>query len=226
MSAGLLTALSVQVARDIRVAGAHWGELANPLVFFLAVTALFPLALSPSQELLSRLAPGVVWVAALLAALLSQDAMFRSDYDDGTLEQLVLTPQPLTVLVVGRLVSHWLVTGLPLVLLSPLAALGLSLPVDGLVTMMAALTLATPVLTILGGIGAALTVGLNRGGLLLSILVLPLIVPVLIFGARATDLAAHGEDAVGVLYLLAAVFALALSLGPFAIAAAIRISLD
>lgn len=226
MSTGLAGALRVQLRRDMQVAGAHWGELANPLVFFLAVTAMFPLALSPSEQLLARLAPGVVWVAALLAALLSQDSMFRADHEDGSLEQLALSPQPLTVLVLARLVSHWLVTGLPLVLLSPAAALSLSLPVDGLVTMMAALTLATPVLTILGGIGAALTVGLNRGGLLLSILVLPLLVPPLIFGARATDLAAHGESAGGVLYLLGAILVLALSLGPFAIAAAIRISLD
>lgn len=223
---GLALALLAQLERDARTALRRWGELANPVIFFVAVTMLFPLSLSADPALLSRIAPGVVWVAALFAILLGQESLFRPDYDDGTLEQLAVAPQPLAVLVAGKLLSHWIVTALPLVVLSPLLGLGLSLPGQGIGVLVAALALGTPTVLIVSAIGAALTVGLNRGGLLLSILVLPLVVPVLIFGARATALAALGEPTAGVLYLLGALLALAVTLGPLAIAAALRISLD
>lgn len=222
----LAGAVAGQLERDARTALRRWSALANPLIFFVAVTVLFPLSLSPDPALLGRIAPGIVWVAALFAILLGQESLFRPDYDDGTLEQLALAPQPLAVLVAGKLLSHWLVTALPLVLLSPLLALGLSLPQQGIPVMIAALALGTPTMVVVSAIGAALTVGLTRGGLLLSILVLPLVVPVLIFGARATSLAALGEAPAGVLYLLGALLALAVTLGPLAIAAALRISLD
>ena len=219
-------ALAAQMQRDLRTGVRRWGELGNPLIFFVAVTLLFPLALSPDAALLARIAPGIIWVAALFAVLLGQDSLFKPDLLDGTLEQLAVCSRPLAVLVGGKLLSHWIMKALPLVLLSPLIATGLSFPVQGMPVMMMSLLLGTPTLVIVSAVGAALTVGLNRGGLLLSILVLPLIVPVLIFGSRATDLAAMGEQPAGVLYLLGAVLALAVTLGPLAIAAAIRISLD
>lgn len=222
----LASAFGAQIGRDLRAGLRRWGELANPVIFFVAVTLLFPLSLSPDAALLGRIAPGIVWVAALFSILLGQESLFRPDYDNGTLEQLVLVPQPLPVLVFARLLSHWLMTAAPLVLLSPLLALSLSMPVSGIGVMVAALALGTPTLVIISAIGAALTVGLNRGGLLLSILVLPLVVPVLIFGARATALAALGEQPTAVLYLLGALLAMALTLGPLAIASALRISLD
>lgn len=222
----LARAVVAQLERDARTAVRRWGELANPLVFLLAVTLLFPLSLSPEATLLARIAPGVIWVAVLLAILLGQESLFRPDYDDGTLEQLALAPQPLALLVAGKLFAHWTVTVLPLVILAPVLALGLSLPGAAIAVTVVALLLATPTMLTICAIGAALTVGLNRGGLLLSILVLPLVVPVLIFGTRATALAAQGEQPTGVLYLLGALLALAVTLGPLAIAAALRISLD
>ncbi len=218
--------IAAQLQRDVRTALRRWGELANPVIFFVAVTLLFPLSLSPDPALLGRIAPGIIWVAALFSVLLGQDSLFRPDFEDGTLEQMAVTAQPLSVLAAGKVLSHWVMTALPLVLLSPLLAIGLSMPRSGISTMVMALTLGTPSLVTISAIGAALTVGLNRGGLLLSILVLPLVIPVMIFGARATDLAASGELATPVLYLLGAIAALAITLGPLAIAAALRISLD
>ncbi len=226
MTAGLASAFLTQLGRDLRLAMRRWGELANPLVFFLVVAALFPLALSPTPDTLSRLAPGVVWVGALLASLLAQGTVFRTDYDDGSLEQMVLSPQPLSLLVLAKITAHWLLTGVPLVIVAPLVGQSLYLDPAATPTLVAALLLGTPTLSLLGGIGAALTLAVNRGGLLLSILVLPLAVPVLVFGARATDLAVHGDNPAGALYLLAAIFALTATLAPFAAAAAVRISLD
>ncbi len=219
-------AIWAQCRHDLRVSFRRWGELANPLIFFVAVILLFPLSLSPDADLLGRIAPGVIWVAALFAILLGQESLFRPDLDDGSLELMALSRYPLGALVTGKLLAHWLLNALPLVLLSPVLAVSLSMPAQGIPTLVASLLLGTPSFVIISAIAAALTVGLNRGGLLLSILVVPLIVPVLIFGARATDLAAFGEQPVGVLYLLGAVLALGLTLGPLAIAAALRISLD
>ncbi|NNF66963.1 MAG: heme exporter protein CcmB [Gammaproteobacteria bacterium] len=225
MSAVLLAMLS-QWRSDMRVAVRRWGELANPVIFFVAVGLLFPLSLSPEADLLGKISPGIIWVAALFSVLLGQESLFRPDLENGSLEQMTLSPQPLSALVFGKLVAHWSLSALPLVLLSPLLALALGMSAGGIGTTVITLLLGTPILVIISAIAAALTVGLNRGGLLLSILVLPLIVPVLIFGARAISLATTGEDPGAVLNLLGAILALALSLGPFAVAAALRISLD
>ena len=214
------------LSRDLRLAYRRRGELTTPLMFFLLVTAMFPLGLTPQPELLRTIAPGVVWVAALLASLLGLEGLFRSDYEDGSLEQLALTGTPLELLSLTRVLAHWLVTGLPLVILSPLMALLLDYPPGGMPTLVLSLLLGTPVLSLLGAVGAALTVSLRHSGMLLPILALPLAVPVLIFGARAVALAAVGEDPSGGLYLLGAMLALALTLAPFAIAGGIRVSLE
>lgn len=219
-------AFASQVRLDLRLAFRRWGQLLNPLIFFLMVTTLFPLAVSPELSLLRDISPGVLWVAALLSSLLALNALFHSDVDDGSMELLVLSPQPLALLLLAKTAAHWLISGLPLVLISPLAAVGLNMPYDALDALMLSLLLGTPVLSLIGAIGTALTVGLQRGGALLSLLVLPLAMPVLIFGARATDMALAGIDPGGALYLLAAMLMLALSFAPFAMAAAIRISLD
>lgn len=223
---GLGTAFWLQLTRDLRLAFRHIGQAANPLMFFVMVTTLFPLALSPAPELLQAIAPGVIWVSALLASLLAAESLFRQDIEDGTMEQLALSPQPLSLLLLAKTTSHWLMTGLPLVLMAPVVGHALFLPADAVPTTMLALLLATPVLSLAGAVMAALTVGLRRGGGLLSLLILPIVMPVLIFGARATDMAMQGLEVGGVLYLLAAVLLLAVSLAPAGMAAAMRISLD
>ena len=211
--------------RDLTLALRHRGEMANPLVFFVVVVSLFPLALGPDQDTLARIAPGIIWVAALLAATLAMDGMFRSDFEDGSLEQLLLSPHPPSVLVLAKIVAHWLATGLPLILISPLLALFLHLPGEALAVLLATLALGTPTLSMVGAIGVALTVGLRRGGLLLTLLVLPLYVPVLIFAAGAVDNAAAGFPVAGQLYFLAALLVLSVTLAPLAAAASLRISL-
>lgn len=214
------------IRRDLILALRRRSELANPLLFFVMVIVMFPLGVGANPDLLARMAPGVVWVAALLAALLSMDAIFRSDFEDGTLEQLLLSAQPLAVLVLGKVAAHWLVTGLPLLLVAPLLATFLGLDSNATPALMLSLALGTPVLSLIGTIGVALTVGLRRGGVILSLLVLPLYVPVLIFGAAMVDAAAAGLPILGQFYILAAFLALALSLAPVAAAAALRISLS
>jgi heme exporter protein B len=196
----------------------------NPLFFFAIVSTLFPLAIGPGQEQLAQSGPGVVWVAALLAALLSLNGLFIGDYEDGSLEQLILSPQALPLLVLGKTIAHWLVSGLPLVVVSPLIALTFQLPAHSVGTMMLTLTFGTASLSLLGSVGAALTVGLHRGNALLSLLILPLAMPVLIFGARTVALAAAGDAVSAGIYFLGAYFMLALTLAPFATAAALRIS--
>ncbi|MGH8278185.1 MAG: heme exporter protein CcmB [Gammaproteobacteria bacterium] len=214
------------VGRDLRLAYRRRGELVTPLGFFIIVTALFPLALGPEVNLLRRLAPGVIWVAALLASLIAQDGLFKSDYEDGSLEQTLLSPAPLEILVLLRVFAHWLVTGLPLVILSALMGLLLNYPVAALGVLVGSLLLGTPVLSFLGAIGAALTVGLRRSSMLLPILVLPLAVPVLIFGAAAAQRAAQAEPVAAPLYFLGAMLVLAITFAPFAIAGGLRISLE
>ena len=223
---GLGQAFAAQLVRDLRLGFRHIGQAANPLVFFIMVTTLFPLALSPSPQLLSAIAPGVVLVSALLASLLAAESLFRQDVEDGTMEQLALAPQPLSLLLLAKTTAHWLMTGLPLVIMAPVVGHALFLPGEAVPATMAALALATPTLSLVGGMMAALTVGLRRGGGLLSLLILPVVMPVLIFGARATDMASAGLETSGVLSLLAALMLLALSLSPLAMAAAMRISLD
>jgi len=212
--------------RDLLLAFRHRGELANPLLFFLMVVTLYPLGVSPEEALLRKIAPGVIWIAALLAALYSLENMFRSDFDDGSLEQMALSPYPLSLLVLAKVLAHWLVSGLPMLLLAPLLALFLSMPSPALTVLELTLLIGTPLLSLIGSIGVALTVGLRRGGILLTLLVLPLYIPVLIFATNAVSAAAAGMPVAGQLYFLAAMLALALTLAPLATAAALRISLS
>ena len=210
--------------RDLRLAFRRPGEMANPLLFFIVTTSLFPLGISPNLEVLAELAPGVVWVCALLATLLALDSLFRTDFEDGTLEQMMIAPVPAPVLILAKVCAHWLVTGAPLLLCAPLIAGSLALPSDAYGALIASLALGTPILSLVGAIGVALTTGLRRGGALLALLVLPLYVPVLIFGAHAVDAAASGLDVTGQLLILAAMLVLALTLAPIAAAAALRIT--
>ena len=212
--------------RDVRLAFRRWEQVTHPVVFFVMVATLFPLALSPETSLLRNIAPGVVWVAALLSSLLALDSLLRADLEDGTLEQLTLSGQPLGWLLLAKTLAHWLLSGLPLVIAAPLVALSLAAPGESVGVLMLALLLGTGVLSFLGSVGAALTLGSRRGSVLLSLLVLPLAMPVLIFGARATDLAMRGEAAGGPLLLLGAMLALAVTLAPIATASAVRISLE
>ncbi|SHM90452.1 heme exporter protein B [Pseudomonas asturiensis] len=210
--------------REARLLARRPAELANPLVFFAIVIVLFPLAVGPESQLLQSLSPGLVWVAALLAVLLSLEGLFRSDFEDGSLEQWVLSPHPLALLVLVKVLAHWVFSGLALVMLAPMLALMLGLPGHCLPVLMLSLLLGTPVLSLLGAVGAALTVGLKRGGLLLALLILPLYIPVLILGSGALQAALQGMPATGYLLWLGSLTALAVTLTPFAIAAGLKIS--
>lgn len=212
--------------RELKVAFRSGSEIINPLWFFLIVITLFPLGIGPDIKLLARIAPGIVWVAALLSSLLAMERLFRDDFQDGSLEQLVLLPAPLPLTVLGKVIAHWLVTGLPLIILSPLASLLLSLNFSGWCGLALTLLLGTPTLSFLGAIGVALTVGLRRGGVLLSLLVLPLAVPVLIFSSAAIEAASQGVSIGGYLAILGAMLVASITLAPFATAAALRISLQ
>jgi heme exporter protein B len=221
-----MSAFSAIVARDLKLSFRRPSDVLNPLFFFLIVASLFPLALSPDETSLRTIGVGVLWVAALLAQLLSLDGLFRHDADDGSLEQLLLAPVPYGVIVLAKIAAHWIVTSLPLIALAPLVAVAFRLPPHALPTLIAALLLATPTLSVLSAIGAALTLGIRHSGPIIGLLVLPLASPLLIFGARATDLAAYGEATAGPLYLLAALAVLAISIGPLAVAAALRVGLE
>jgi heme exporter protein B len=223
---GLARALLALGQRDLRVALRRSGDTLQPLGFFVIVTTLFPLALQPEVSLLRDIAPAALWVGALLASLLALDLLFREDAQDGTLEQLALCGQPLATLVLAKTAVHWLLTGLPLVLVAPLAAMALGVPMAALPAVLAALVLGSVTLSLIGAVGAGLTMGMRRNGSLLAMLVLPLVVPVLIFGARATAFAISGESVAAPLYLLAAMAVLAVTLAPFAVAAAVRIGLE
>jgi heme exporter protein B len=226
MTVGAWEAFWLIVQREMRLSFRRPEQLLQPLVFFLIVTTLFPLGLSLQLSQLRDVAPGVLWVAALLSSLLSLDSLFKSDADDGTLEQLALSGHGLTVIVVAKTVAHWLLTGLALVLVSPIVGTALGIPVSAFATMLASLGLGTLTLSWLGAIGAGLTIGLRRGNVLLSLIVLPLAMPLLIFGAGATDRAISGTNAAGALYLLAALCVFTCTLAPFAAAAALRITLE
>jgi len=212
------------LGRELLVLWRSPAEIINPLFFFVMVISLFPLAISPKPELLATVAPGVLWVAALLAVMLSLDGLFRRDQESGVLDMLLTAPVIPVVPVLAKLLAHWLLPGLPLVLISPLLGHMLQLPDGALGTVMLSLLLGTPALTIVGAIGAALTVGLNRGGILLAVLVLPLYIPVLIFGAGAVSAAAGGANVDGILAILGALLALTISLGPLAVSAGLKIS--
>ncbi len=221
---GMLAALAATARRDILLAWKRPGDVLNPLFFFAMVCTLFPLAIGPSKEQLVFSGPGVLWVAALLATLLSLNTLFMSDHEDGSLDQLLVSPQPMPVLVVGKILAHWLISGLPLVVISPLLAMTYRMPTDVIAVLMLTLLLGTLCLSLLGAIGAALTVGLHTGTALLSLLILPLAMPVLLLGANTVSLAANNDVYATGIWALAAYAIAALSLAPFATAAALRIS--
>jgi len=212
--------------RDLLLAFRRRSDVATTLFFFLMVSSLFPLGIGPEPAVLSSIAPGVLWVAALLAGMLSLTRLFAADFTDGSLEQMLLAPQPLTLLVTAKVLAHWLVCGLPVVLLAPLIGLQYALPNDALFVLIISLLLGTPALSLIGAIGAALTLGVRGSGLLVALLVLPLYIPVLIFGAGAVAASQHGMSAQAHLSLLAACSLLALVLAPLATAAALRISVE
>jgi heme exporter protein B len=226
MNVGLLEAFALLVRRELCLSFRRPDQLLQPLVFFLIVTTLFPLGLNLQLSLLRDMSPGVLWVAALLSSLLSLDSLFKSDADDGTLEQLALSGQDLTVIVVAKTFAHWLVSGAALVLVSPVVGTALGIPTGAFLTMMLSLALGTLTLSWLGAIGAGLTVGLKRGNVLLSLIVLPLAMPLLIFGAGATDRAISGTSPAGALYFLAALCVFTCTLAPFAATTALRITLE
>jgi heme exporter protein B len=225
-SPGLLATGRAQLVRDLRLVWRRRGDAMQPLLFALIVVAMFPLALGSNPVLLGRIAPGVVWVAVLLSGLLTLDSLFRGDLEDGSLEQLLLGNAPLAWLVAIRVAVHWLVTSLPLLVLTPLLAELLQLPRPLLAPLMLSLLVGTPLLSLVGAITAALTVGIRRSGILLAVLALPLFVPVLVFGAGAVVAASQGLPWSGAIYLLAAGLALGLVLVPLAAAAALRIALS
>jgi len=226
MVLGLAPVLAAVVRRDLTLALRRRSDVLTTLFFFVIVVSLFPLGVGVQSAVLRSIAPGVVWVAALLASMLALVRLFASDFDDGTLEQGALSPQPLVLLVAAKVFAHWLVSGLPLVLVAPLLGMQFDLPVDALGVMTLALLLGTPCLSLIGAIGAALTLGVRGAGGLLAVLVLPLYIPVLIFGAGAVSATVSGMSASGQLSLLGAFLLIALVLGPWASAAALRIALE
>lgn len=220
----LFSGFIASLRRDLLIAARHKAELTNPLVFFLIAVTLIPLGVSPEKSTLIILAPGIVWVMALLATLLSLDGLFRSDYEDGSLEQMLISPQSLYFTVMAKILVHWLVSGLPVTIMAPLLGLMLHLPVDGFVPLLCSLALGTASMSLIGAVGAALTVSLRKGGLLLSLIVMPLYIPVLIFGASAVQTAIQG-GAIGMqLAVLGAFMALAIVLAPIAALGALKIS--
>ena len=219
-------AFSILVRRDLSLAFRQGFDSLMVVSFFIIAVVLFPFGVGPEANILARIAAGTIWVAALLASMLSLERLFQTDYEDGTLELLALAPVPLEVTVLAKVVAHWLTTGLPLIVTAPLLAVLMQLPLDGYWTLIAALALGTPTLSLIGAVGAALTLGSRRGGVLLSLLVLPLYIPVLIFGVSAVD-AAIGDLAVRPhLLILAALFVGTLALTPWASAAALRQALE
>jgi heme exporter protein B len=221
-----MNAFIAVIRRDLLLAMRRKSEVLTALFFFIIVVSLFPLGIGPEPVLLKKIAPGVLWVAALLSTMLSLNRLFATDHADGTLEQLVLSPTPLGLLVAGKIVAHWLTSGVPLVLLAPVLGLQFDLDASALWILIVALLLGTPLLSLVGSIGAALTLGVRGGGVLLSLLVLPLYIPALIFGAGAVEAHISGLGAGGHLSLLAALLALAAFFAPWATTAALRISLE
>ncbi len=242
-----LTAFLAIIRRDLLLAYRYRAEVINPILYFIIIVSLYPLAISPDPKVLTKIAPGIIWVAALLASLLSLDNLFRSDYEDGTLEQMLMSPHPTGILVLAKIVAHWITTGLPLLLVAPVLAYTLHLDPKAYSVLMITLIIGTPILSFVGAIGIALTVGLRRGGMLLSILVLPLFLPILVLSSVAIQLAASPRPAIApiipgawfdsvvylttqapysaAIYTLSALLILAITLAPLATAAALRISL-
>lgn len=222
----MLTGFRCILRRDVLLFMRRPADVLNTLFFFVIAVSLFPLGVGPQKETLALIAPGVLWVAALLAAMMSLPRMFARDYEDGTLEQMALMPQSLSLLVLAKVVAHWLGSGLPLVLMAPLLGLQLGLNAQTLYSLVLSLLIGTPVLSLIGAVGAALTLGLRGGGVLIAILVLPLYVPVLIFGAGAVEAVRSGLGAQGHLSLLAAFLVFAAAFAPWSAAAAVRISIE
>ncbi|MGL4516701.1 heme exporter protein CcmB [Shewanella sp.] len=210
--------------RDLKIAVRHRGDIFNPLLFFVMVVTLFPLGIGPEPQMLARVAPGIIWVAALLASMLSLERLFKADFSDGSLEQMLLSPQPLSILVLAKVLAHWILTGVPLIIIAPLLAVLLNLESNSYGALIATLALGTPVLSLLGAIGVALTVGLRKGGVLLSLLILPLYIPVLIFATSAIDAAGMNLPYDGQLAIIGAMLVGSLTLAPFAIGASLRVS--
>lgn len=220
----MASGFAAYLRRDLLLAYRRRGEAASPLIFFVMVSTLIPLGITPESARLAEIAPGIIWVMALLATLLSTDSLFASDYQDGSLEQLLISPQLLAMPVLGKVTAHWMVTGLPLTLASPLLGLMLSLPAAGYVPMMASLAIGTACLSLVGSVGAALTVSLRKGGLLLSLLVMPLYMPVIIFGSATVQSAIDGFAWSGPLAILGAMLAAAIAICPLAAAGALRLT--
>lgn len=210
--------------RDLKIAIRHRGDIFNPLLFFIMVVTLFPLGIGPEPQMLARVAPGIIWVAALLASMLSLERLFKADFSDGSLEQMLLSPQPLAILVLAKVLAHWILTGVPLIIIAPLLAVLLNLDGNSYGALISTLALGTPVLSLLGAIGVALTVGLRKGGVLLSLLILPLYIPVLIFATSAIDAAGMNLPYDGQLAIIGAMLVGSLTLAPFAIGASLRVS--
>ena len=223
---GLITLFTAIIRRDVMIAVRNRADAANSVAFYVIVFTLFPLAIGQDPTQLQALAPGVIWIAALLATLLGLEGLFRSDFDDGSLEQLLLTTGPVPLLVLGKILAHWCVTGLPLILVTPLLAPMMQLSSLSTAVLLLTLLIGTPILSLVGSIGTALTVGTRRGGILLTLIVLPLYIPVLVFGSTAVQNAGIGLPIAGQIYLLSAMAILALCLTPIAAAAAIKISLN
>jgi heme exporter protein B len=221
-----MTGFAAMIGRDLRLALRQGVDAAMAVLFFVVAVSLFPFGVGPEAEILARIAPGVLWVMALLAALLSLDRLFLADYEDGSLELVALAPAPLMLSVLAKIAAHWLITGLPLVLAAPVLALFLHLPADGFLTLVLAMLLGTPALSLIGAVGAALALGARRGGVLIALLVLPLYIPALIFGAAAVDAALLGQSARPHLFLLGALLAAALPLCPWAATAALRQAME
>lgn len=224
--AGVFAACALVLQRDLRLAVRRPAQIIQPLIFFAVVTLLFPLGYTPELDKLRMIAPGVLWVAALLASMIALDALFREDAADGTLEQFVVSGQPLVALLAAKTLAHWLLTGLPLTLMAPVLGIALGVPIAAMPGILCSLGLGSITLSLIGAMGAGLTLGVRRGGVLLSLLTLPLAVPVLVFGARATELAIAGGSLIAPLYFLGALMVLGLTLAPLAAAAAVRIGLE
>jgi len=214
------------VKRDLLLSYRRRGEAFNSLIFFGLVILLFPIGISASEKLLSEIAPGLIWIAALLATMLSLDNLFKEDFQDGTLEQWTLSHHSLITFAWARLLSHWIITSVPLIIIAPMFALSLSLPTEAISVLVLSLLLGTPLLTFIGGIGVALTTGLKKSSMLLPLLVLPFYIPVLIFGASAVDVSADGWSAAGQLYILSGLFVLGITLAPFAVATSLKVSVS
>ena len=222
----MFTAWTQIFKRDLLIAFRRRSEIIHPIIFFVMVISLFPLAIGDDKVLLQKIAPAIIWVTALLATMLSLDNLFRSDFEDGSLEQMTLLKTPLSFLVTAKITAHWVITGLPLILITPLLAVLLYMPSESISMLLLTLLLGTPTLSLIGAVGIALTVGLRQGGVILSLLILPLYIPVLIFATLALQNVEQGFSAEAQLAMMLAILVLAITLSPFAIAAALKVSLN